>query len=129
MSWISESRSANPGSGEMRNRIGGAPERKEKKNWKRGGTFGGCSRDRHRHRHRYRHGHRHGYGRGVVGDISVGDDTTLALELGLPPAARVLLGHGEHITNGERELDGPVGGVGMQGLNRSNWRGRRLGGG
>jgi len=55
------------------------------------------------------------------------EDTPLAVELGLPPAARVLLGHGEHISSGKGEFCRPGGGVRMESLDR-DWRGKRSGG-
>ena len=46
----------------------------------------------------------------------VGEDAPLALELGLPPPAGVLLGHSEHISCREGEFNWSVGVVRMQSL-------------
>jgi len=64
---------------------------------------------------------------GVVFDVVAWNDTSLALELGLPPSTLIPLGHGEDISRREGELFWGGGGVGMQGFDGRNWRGRRLG--
>jgi hypothetical protein len=64
----------------------------------------------------YNNGHWHWDGRAllVVLNKCAGNDTLLALELGLPPARGILVGHSEDVTSREGELNGSRGGVGVK---------------